>query len=107
MIPLNYHHMFYFWTAVKRGSITQASRDLYLTQPALSQQLKQLERSLKRELFTRGRGGIVLTKPGRIVFEHCERIFTEGEALSRSLRHIVVTWLTKHGKRNGGSSGPN
>jgi LysR family transcriptional activator of nhaA len=85
MIPLNYHHLYYFWTAVKRGSITKASRDLYLTQPALSQQLKQLERSLKLQLFTRSRGGVALTGPGRKVFEHCERIFTEGESLSRSL----------------------
>ncbi len=85
MIPLNYHHLFYFWTTIKRGSITKASKDLYLTQPALSQQLKQLERSLKRQLFTRSRGGVALTGPGRKVFEHCERIFTEGESLSRSL----------------------
>ena len=85
MIPLNYHHLYYFWTTVKRGSITKASKDLYLTQPALSQQLKQLERSLKRQLFTRSRGGVALTGQGRKVFEHCERIFTEGESLSRSL----------------------
>jgi LysR family transcriptional activator of nhaA len=86
MIPLNYHHLFYFWTTIKRGSITKASKDLYLTQPALSQQLQQLERSLKLQLFTRSRGGVVLTGPGRKVFEHCERIFTEGESLSRSLQ---------------------
>lgn len=85
MIPLNYHHLYYFWITIKRGSITKASRDLYLTQPALSQQLKQLERSLKRQLFTRSGGGVALTGPGRKVFEHCERIFTEGESLSRSL----------------------
>ena len=86
MIPLNYHHLYYFWATVKRGSITKASRDLYLTQPALSQQLQQLERSLKRQLFTRSRGGVALTGPGRNVFEHCERIFAEGESLSRSLQ---------------------
>jgi LysR family transcriptional activator of nhaA len=85
MIPLNYHHLYYFWTTVKRGSITKASKDLYLTQPALSQQLQQLERALKRPLFTRGRAGVILTGPGRTVFEHCDRIFTEGESLSRSL----------------------
>jgi LysR family transcriptional activator of nhaA len=85
MLPLNFHHLYYFWVTVKRGSITAASRDLYLTQPALSQQLQQLERSLKRQLFTRGRGGVVLTATGRGVFERCERMFTEGEALSRSL----------------------
>jgi LysR family transcriptional activator of nhaA len=85
MIPINYHHLYYFWITVKRGSITKASKDLYLTQPALSQQLQQLERSLKRQLFTRSRGGVALTDQGRTVFEHCERIFTEGESLSRSL----------------------
>ena len=89
MIPLNYHHLYYFWITVKRGSITRASKDLYLTQPALSQQLKRLEHALKRQLFTRSRSGVVLTTSGRKVFEHCERIFTEGESLSRSLEEGV------------------
>jgi LysR family transcriptional activator of nhaA len=89
MIPLNYRHLYYFWFTVKKGSITKASKDLYLTQPALSLQLQQLERSLKRPLFTRGRSGVVLTGQGRTVFEHCERIFTEGESLSRALAEGV------------------
>ncbi len=86
MIPLNYHHLFYFWSAVKAGSITRASRNLMLSQPALSLQLRQLEKSLGVTLLRRQRSGVVLTPQGRLVFERCERIFAEGEALSREVK---------------------
>lgn len=86
MIPLNYHHLYYFWTCVKAGSITRASRDLMLSQPALSLQLRQLEKSLGVQLLRRQRSGVVLTAHGRLVFERCERIFSEGEALKREVR---------------------
>lgn len=82
MIPLNYHHLYYFWTVARRGSISAAAQELYLSQPTLSGQLKQLERSLKLRLLVRGRSGVTLTPEGRAVFERCARIFAEGEELA-------------------------
>jgi len=89
MIPLNYHHLYYFWSTVKAGSITRASRNLMLSQPALSLQLRQLEKSLGVPLLRRQRSGVALTAHGRLVFERCERIFSEGEALSREVRRGI------------------
>lgn len=85
-LDLNYHHLYYFWACVRCGSLTAASRELELSQSALSLQLKSLERALGRRLLVRSRSGVVPTAEGRDVFEHCERIFPEGEALSRALR---------------------
>jgi LysR family transcriptional activator of nhaA len=85
-LDLNYHHLYYFWVCVRAGSLTEAARELHLSQSALSLQLGSLERSLGRRLLVRSRTGVVLTSDGRPVFERCERIFTEGEALSASLR---------------------
>jgi LysR family transcriptional activator of nhaA len=89
MLPLNYHHLYYFWSAARAGSLSRAARELPLSQPALSLQLRQLERSIGGKLLERGRTGVTLTPLGRQVFEHCEKIFTAGEALSRQLRRGV------------------
>ena len=81
-LDLNYHHLYYFWVCVRAGSLTAASRELHLSQSALSLQLKSLERALGRRLLDRSRSGVLPTADGRLVFERCERIFPEGESLS-------------------------
>ncbi len=86
MIPVNYHHLYYFWVTAKSGSITEGARRLYLAQPTLSLQLKQLEASLGARLLHRRRTGVTLTPEGQRALEFCERIFTQGEALVRSLK---------------------
>lgn len=85
-LDLNYHHLYYFWTCVRCGSLTAASKELKLTQSALSLQLKSLERALGRRLLVRLRTGVAPTPEGREVFERCEKIFPEGEALSRAMK---------------------
>jgi len=85
-LDLNYHHLYYFWVSVRCGSLTAAARELHLSQSALSLQLKSLEGALGRRLLERTRTGVVPTADGHAVFERCERIFPEGEALSRDLR---------------------
>lgn len=87
-LDLNYHHLYYFWITAKAGRVTGAAKELGLSQSALSVQLKSLERSLGRTLFDRTRGGLVLTEGGRTVFEHCERIFFHGAALSAAMRGV-------------------
>ena len=82
MIPLNYHQLYYFWTIAKHGSIKKGSEKLLLTVSTLSTQLTQLERSMKMKLLKRSREGVSLTAEGWMVFERCERIFSEGELLA-------------------------
>lgn len=86
MIPVNYHHLYYFWVTAKAGSITEGARRLYLAQPTLSLQLKQLEASLGARLLNRRRTGVTLTPEGQRALEYCERIFTQGEALVRAVK---------------------
>jgi LysR family transcriptional activator of nhaA len=85
-LELNYHHLFYFWRCVRAGRITAAAQELHLSQSALSLQLQSLERSLGKPLLTRSRRGVELTLDGRMVFDHCERIFAAGDALTQALR---------------------
>lgn len=86
MLPLNYHHLYYFWVTAKAGRVSEASRTLLLSQSALSTQVQQLERSFAKKLFVRGRRGVTLTADGRIAFDYCERIFSQGEELASAMQ---------------------
>jgi len=86
MIPVNYHQLYYFWTVAKLGSFRAASQSLYLAVSTLSVQLAQLEKSLGMRLLDRNRRGVSLTPEGRAVYERCERIFTEGDALAAMVK---------------------
>jgi LysR family transcriptional activator of nhaA len=82
---LNYHHLLYFWTVVRAGSIQKASEELRISPPAISAQLKLLEDQLGVKLFTRTGRRLVLTEMGRTVFSYAEDIF----ALGRELLDVV------------------
>jgi LysR family transcriptional regulator, transcriptional activator of nhaA len=86
MNRLNYHHLLYFWTVAKEGSIAAACEVLHLTQPTISGQLRALEQSLGHRLFTKQGRGLALTEMGRTVFSYADEIFTIGTELSDVLR---------------------
>lgn len=63
-----------FRAIVECGSISEAARRLYLTQPTLSQNLKKLESEFGCKLFTRTRNRLHLTPCGEVVLEYYKRI---------------------------------
>lgn len=82
---LNYHHLLYFWTIAREGSVSAASRKLRLAQPTVSGQLKALEDALGAKLFHRHGSKLVLTETGAHVFRYADEIFTLGRELQDSL----------------------
>jgi LysR family transcriptional activator of nhaA len=82
---LNYHHLLYFWTMAREGSVSRAAELLHLSQPTVSGQLRQLERALGKKLYQRNGQSLELTEAGRVVFDYAERIFTTGQELVRAL----------------------
>lgn len=54
----------------KSESFSKAARDLYMTQPAVSQAIMQLERELDIRLFNRTPKGVSLTNEGKLLFEY-------------------------------------
>jgi len=78
---LNYHHLLYFWTVVRAGTIHKASNELRVSAPAISTQLKLLEDQLDEKLLTRSGRRLVLTEMGKTVFGYAEEIFTLGREL--------------------------
>ena len=59
-----------FCTVAKNESFSKAAKVLYLTQPAVSQSIRQLERELDTRLFNRTPKGVSLTSEGSLLFEY-------------------------------------
>ena len=59
----------YFRAIVDAGTISGAARDLHMTQPPLSYQIKMLEEELQVPLFLRGKKRITLTEAGKTLYE--------------------------------------
>lgn len=83
---LNYHHLLYFWTVAKEGSITRACEKLSLAQPTISGQLRMLEETLGEKLFMKAGRGLALTEVGQVVFGYAEEIFGLGRELQDVLK---------------------
>jgi DNA-binding transcriptional LysR family regulator len=71
---LTLQQLLYFRTAASLGSFNAAARALHCTQPAVSEQVRQLERELGTALFARGGRGLTLTSAGRAFLGHAERV---------------------------------
>ena len=78
---LNYHHLLYFWTVAREGTIARAGEKLHLGQPAISTQLRRLEKSLGHKLFQKSGRKLELTEQGRMVYRYADEIFTLGREL--------------------------
>ena len=83
---LNYHHLFYFWTVARAGSITKACAELSLAQPTVSGQLRVLEDHLGEKLFAKAGRGLKLTEVGQTVFRYADEIFTIGREMQDTLK---------------------
>jgi LysR family transcriptional regulator for metE and metH len=72
-----------------KGSLTKATDTLYLSQSALSHQLKEIENSLGARLFHRVNKKLLITGAGKIVLESAERILKDIETTTTSVRKYV------------------
>ena len=70
---INYELYRIFYVVAKSGSITKAAQELFISQPAVSQSIKQLETQIGGRLFVRTSKGMELTYEGKIIFEYIEQ----------------------------------
>ncbi|MEM8733801.1 MAG: LysR family transcriptional regulator [Planctomycetota bacterium] len=82
---LNYHHLYYFWTVAKQGSVSGAARVLHLARPTVTSQVRELENACGQKLLRQQGRGIVLTDYGQSVFSYADDIFSIG----RELKHFI------------------
>ena len=77
-----------FHAVAKHLSFTKAAETLFMTQPAVTFQIKQLEEHLSTRLFDRAQGRISLTPAGQLAFEYAERILALSAELDTRLREM-------------------
>jgi DNA-binding transcriptional LysR family regulator len=75
----------YFLAVAQQLHFTRAAETLYLSQPALSKQIRALERQLRVTLFERDRGTVRLTRAGAELVPYAERMLESWEGARRSL----------------------
>lgn len=78
---LNYHHLYYFFRVAKLNSFTRAARELKLSQPTISSQLRLFEKTLGHQLLFRKGKATELTEVGKHVLGYAEHIFRSGKEL--------------------------
>lgn len=87
---LNLNQLRVFYLAAREGSYRRAAELLFVTQPAVSQNIKALETYYGVGLFVRVGRSMQLTNAGRVLFEHAERIFEAAEEAEYAIRELSM-----------------
>jgi DNA-binding transcriptional LysR family regulator len=86
---LNLNHLRVFRSVSETNSITEAARQLHISQPAASKQLAELETHLGVTLLERRPRGVRLTAAGEVLSRHARRLFQEEEAAEAALEALL------------------
>lgn len=73
---MDLHYLELFYALATEQSYTRAANSLYISQPALSAQIKKFEAELGVKLFDKIGHKVFLNENGKLLFEHAKRIFT-------------------------------
>ena len=76
----------YFVAVARERHFTKAAEALFMTQPAVTFQIRQLEQHFDTRLFDRAHGRISLTAAGAVALEYAERVLALNYPNSRFLR---------------------
>jgi len=77
-----------FYTVAQRLSFTKAASELFITQPAVTKHIKELEQQLSVQLFKRNGNNIALTTAGKILEKYAEKIFQTYTELETELAQL-------------------
>jgi LysR family transcriptional activator of nhaA len=83
---LNYHHLRYFYVVAKEGGLARAAAKLHVSQPSISEQIRELENALGEKLFRREGRNNKPTDAGQVVFNYAEEIFALGRELMSAVK---------------------
>ncbi|MFI9045804.1 LysR family transcriptional regulator [Streptomyces sp. NPDC053427] len=80
----------YFAAVAEELHFTRAAERLYVSQPALSKQIRMLEKQVGAALFERDRREVRLSAVGAALLPHAQRILAEWEAAQRAVARVVA-----------------
>lgn len=81
----------YFCAVARLHSITQAAAELYVTQPAVSSAIKELEKEFNISLFNRSKNHLTLTKEGELFYQKAQKLLAEYKQTLNQLHDIGRT----------------
>ncbi|MGZ9584710.1 LysR family transcriptional regulator [Paenibacillus marinisediminis] len=87
---MDLYQVFYF--TAKTGSLSKAAEELFITQPAVTHAIKQLESKLGGQLFIRTSKGVTLTAEGSMLFTYIEQAYHfihEGERKIGEMHELI------------------
>ncbi|MEU3345067.1 transcriptional regulator CynR [Streptomyces sp. NPDC006700] len=87
-MALELRHLRYLLAVAEHGSFTRAAEDLRISQPTLSQQVRQLERTVGVPLLDRTGRGVRLTDAGETYARHARRALRDLEAAERAVQDV-------------------
>jgi LysR family transcriptional regulator, cyn operon transcriptional activator len=87
-MALELRHLRYLVAVADQGNITRAARELHISQPTLSQQIRQLERTLGVQLLDRTARAVRLTDSGATYLKHARRALRDLAAGERALHDV-------------------
>lgn len=88
---INFHQLRVFYQAAREQNFTRAAHRLYITQPAVTAQIKLLERHLNLKLFRKRGRRLHLTEEGRTLYQYARKVFDyekEIEDVIEEMRHL-------------------
>ena len=85
---MNLNQLKYFYTVCLYGSLSEASKQLYISQPSLSSSIIALEKEFGVTLFSRHHRGITLTSEGKVFYEMCKDILNRTENLENIMKDL-------------------
>lgn len=85
---MNMNHLKAFYAVAKAKGFTHAARQLNVSQPTLSMQVKSLEKRFSVPLIKRNKKTFELTEEGKLVFSHAEKIFLLIHDLTKELENF-------------------
>ena len=86
---LNFNQLRAFYHAAKSQNFTQAARELFITQPAVTAHIKSLESVCNLALFKKKGRKLYLTYEGRILYDHVCKIFEYEKTIEKAINGML------------------
>ncbi len=87
----NFEHYKVFYHVATEGQISKAAKKLFISQPAVSQSIRVLEKNLGGDLFLRTSKGVSLTSEGKVLYEYVKNAYSfliSGERKFKELKNL-------------------
>lgn len=82
------YHLKTFLTVAETGNLTKAAQQLFISQPAISAQIKAIEEEIGVALFSRNAKGMLLTKEGRLLKDEASKVLESFDGFIQKTREV-------------------